>query len=62
MKEELLQVKACKHMFHVDCIRHWLRNHSTCPLCRAPVLVSSNHRHPPPMHHRAPPYAAATNN
>lgn len=55
VKEELLQVRACKHMFHVDCIRHWLHNHSTCPLCRAPVMLrrpttpdapSTNHQDP----------------
>ncbi|XP_042055149.1 probable E3 ubiquitin-protein ligase RHA4A [Salvia splendens] len=48
LKEELLQVPACKHIFHMDCIRHWLHNHSTCPLCRAPVAPSSvapTHQH-----------------
>ncbi|KAL3812225.1 hypothetical protein ACJIZ3_013493 [Penstemon smallii] len=37
MKEELVQVPLCKHIFHIDCISYWLHNNSTCPLCRAPV-------------------------
>ncbi|KAL3829309.1 hypothetical protein ACJIZ3_018111 [Penstemon smallii] len=42
LTEELLQVPSCKHTFHVECIRHWLQNNTTCPLCRVPV-VSDNH-------------------
>lgn len=28
----------CSHAFHVACIDTWLRSHTNCPLCRAPVL------------------------
>ncbi|KFK24197.1 hypothetical protein AALP_AAs41122U000500 [Arabis alpina] len=28
----------CKHTFHVDCIDMWFHSHSTCPLCRSPVI------------------------
>lgn len=25
----------CGHSFHNKCIKRWLRNNSTCPICRA---------------------------
>ncbi|XP_007019708.2 PREDICTED: probable E3 ubiquitin-protein ligase RHA4A [Theobroma cacao] len=39
MKEELLQVPSCRHVFHVECMHHWLHSNSTCPLCRGCVSV-----------------------
>ncbi|XWS22002.1 hypothetical protein CRYUN_Cryun30bG0106100 [Craigia yunnanensis] len=39
MKEELLQVPSCKHVFHVECMHHWLHANSTCPICRCSVSV-----------------------
>ncbi|XP_024529334.1 RING-H2 finger protein ATL5-like [Selaginella moellendorffii] len=32
----------CGHSFHTECIDMWLHCHSTCPLCRASLLSSSN--------------------
>ena len=28
----------CKHIFHTNCIDHWLRNNPTCPVCRNCLL------------------------
>lgn len=39
IKEELNQVPSCKHVFHVQCISHWLHSNSTCPLCRASINI-----------------------
>ncbi|KAB5564626.1 hypothetical protein DKX38_004680 [Salix brachista] len=38
IKEELLQIPSCKHVFHINCIQHWLYSNSTCPLCRCDVM------------------------
>lgn len=38
IKEELLQVPLCKHLFHIECIHHWLHSNTTCPLCRCSVI------------------------
>ncbi|XP_061169827.1 E3 ubiquitin-protein ligase TTC3-like [Saccostrea echinata] len=31
----------CKHRFHDECIRKWLREQSTCPNCRPKVILKS---------------------
>ncbi|KAL6970182.1 RING-type E3 ubiquitin transferase [Sarracenia purpurea var. burkii] len=46
LEEKLGQVPSCRHVFHVDCIAHWLHSNSTCPLCRCSI----NDDAPPPIH------------
>ncbi|WZZ38970.1 hypothetical protein YC2023_035229 [Brassica napus] len=36
------KLRTCGHGFHVECIDMWLSSHSTCPLCRSPVLAVSD--------------------
>lgn len=30
-------VLPCKHWFHGECVTLWLKEHNTCPICRAPI-------------------------
>ena len=34
LSKETLKVVKCGHFFHKDCIKQWLNNNNTCPLCR----------------------------
>ncbi|KAJ0691825.1 putative transcription factor C2H2 family [Helianthus annuus] len=36
--DKCLVLPNCKHCFHSACIHMWFSNHSTCPLCRSPVI------------------------
>ncbi|KAG2680809.1 hypothetical protein I3760_11G115200 [Carya illinoinensis] len=48
IKEELLQIPLCKHVFHIECIHLWLHSNSTCPLCRCLVIPTKLHNPPDP--------------
>ncbi|KAJ0471581.1 putative transcription factor C2H2 family [Helianthus annuus] len=37
--DKCLVLPNCKHCFHSACIHMWFSNHSTCPLCRSPVVI-----------------------
>ncbi|VFQ82200.1 unnamed protein product [Cuscuta campestris] len=37
--DRLQQIPSCGHIFHEDCIDHWLSTHTTCPLCRHSLIV-----------------------
>ncbi|CAN4097839.1 unnamed protein product [Withania somnifera] len=45
--ESLRLLPKCSHAFHVMCIDTWLKSHSNCPLCRAPITLSN--ASPPPL-------------
>ncbi|XP_020238377.1 RING-H2 finger protein ATL51-like [Cajanus cajan] len=41
--EKVRSLPVCKHRYHVDCIGAWLKNHTTCPLCRNKI-TDQKHR------------------
>jgi hypothetical protein len=32
-----VQIPACDHVFHSQCLRKWIHRHVTCPLCRTAI-------------------------
>ncbi|OWM87737.1 RING-H2 finger protein ATL54-like [Punica granatum] len=39
--ETLRLLPKCSHAFHVSCIDTWLRSHTNCPNCRAPIIAGT---------------------
>ncbi|XP_065862725.1 RING-H2 finger protein ATL54-like [Euphorbia lathyris] len=37
--ETLRLLPKCNHASHIPCIDTWLRSHTNCPMCRAPIVV-----------------------
>lgn len=50
LSEQLHQIPSCKHLFHIDCIHHWLKANYTCPLCRCCIYSTKKIiAGPPPL-------------
>lgn len=47
----VIRMPVCSHSFHLDCIDRWLKNKSTCPMCRRGVR-SNLYRHIQSVHGR----------
>lgn len=47
--ETLRLLPKCSHAFHIPCIDTWLRSHTNCPMCRAPIVknIGSSSGSPP---------------
>ncbi|XP_043706492.1 probable E3 ubiquitin-protein ligase RHA4A [Telopea speciosissima] len=44
VKEQLHQIPSCNHVFHIDCIHHWLQANTTCPLCRGSIILATRRK------------------
>ncbi|KAF9576495.1 hypothetical protein EC968_007973 [Mortierella alpina] len=45
-KEDQLLQLPCKHIFHEDCIKPWLKVSGTCPTCRYSLVEGTNGNNP----------------
>lgn len=36
--ERMKVLPQCRHAFHAQCVDKWLMTHSSCPLCRTPIV------------------------
>lgn len=41
---EVIVSLPCKHSFHEECVVLWLKQHNTCPVCRASIEQSAHNR------------------
>ncbi|XWS39766.1 hypothetical protein CRYUN_Cryun18bG0082700 [Craigia yunnanensis] len=44
--ETLRLLPKCNHAFHIPCIDTWLRSHTNCPMCRAPIVSNTANKGP----------------
>ena len=31
----------CIHIFHADCIKTWVKDHNTCPICKKDIIYEN---------------------
>ncbi|XP_022631782.1 probable E3 ubiquitin-protein ligase ATL45 [Vigna radiata var. radiata] len=43
--EKVRSLPVCNHRYHADCIGAWLKNNTTCPLCRNKITDHSLQKH-----------------
>ncbi|XP_009760745.1 E3 ubiquitin-protein ligase AIP2 [Nicotiana sylvestris] len=41
--DDKMQELPCKHMFHPPCLKPWLDEHNSCPICRHELLTDDHH-------------------
>jgi len=39
----------CEHIFHVDCLKEWIKRRNVCPLCQIPNIADERRSPPPPI-------------
>ena len=41
--QQLTEIRVCRHHYHRNCLNRWIRNHSSCPMCRAYIYGNNDH-------------------
>lgn len=44
LNDEVVEL-PCKHWFHEECAKSWLKEHNTCPICRKPISEDAPRDH-----------------
>lgn len=53
-KDEVSEIKECKHIFHTTCINQWLEQKNECPLCKVSIDCYGPEEEHGPFRHRNP--------